>query len=292
LGDTYPDRPMDRGFEKCIWHKGWGLMSEIEYDNDYYKTRYLDSIETKYSDSYCTDLWFNKAMEWMDQMADKKQPFFTYVALNAPHGPFYSPKEDYKLYRPQVTDSATASFLGMISNIDRNIGRLDQWLSEKGLKENTLIVFMNDNGGTGGVKLYNAGMRDEKGSLYEGGHRAACFIRWPKGNLNKPGTVSYPSQIQDLLPTFIDLFDLKIKKAQFDGASLASVLKNPKVSDKRMFVVQYGGNERPEKYASCVVWDSWRFIGDKELYNLSKDPSTVKKLDKNNPGVWNTMKLF
>lgn len=292
LGDTYPDRPMDRGFEKCVWHKGWGLMSEIEYDNDYYKTRYLDSTETRYSDNYCTDLWFNKAMEWMDQIAAQKQPFFTYVALNAPHGPFYSPEEDYKLYRPQVPDSATASFLGMISNIDRNMGRLDQWLSKKGLKDNTLIIFMNDNGGTGGVKLYNAGMKAEKGSLYEGGHRAACFIRWPNGNLSKPGTVSYPSQIQDLLPTFIDLFDLKIPQVQFDGASLASVIKKPKVSDERMFVVQYGGNERPEKYACCVVFDHWRLVGENELYDLRADPGQMNNIAKTNPEVLKKMKSF
>lgn len=268
-------------------------MSEIEYDNDYYKTRYLDSIKTMNSDSYCTDLWFNKAMEWMDQMAEKKQPFFTYLALNAPHGPFYSPEEDYKLYRPQVADSSTASFLGMIASIDRNMDRLNQWLSKKGLKDNTLIVFMNDNGGTGGVKLYNAGMRGEKGSLYEGGHRASCFIRWQNGNLRKPGTVSYPSEIQDLLPTFIDLFHLKVnQKSRFDGASLKPVLESAKVSDKRMFVVQYGGDERPKKYDCCVVWDSWRLIGENELYDLNQDPGQKNNVAKVNPEVLKKMKAF
>ncbi len=293
LGDIYPDRPMDRGFEKCIWHKGWGLFSEIEYDNDYYKTRYLDSLDTKPSDSYCTDLWFNKSMEWMEEMADKKQPFFTYLALNAPHGPFHAPSEDFKFYSTQVNDSSTASFLGMISSIDRNMSRLDKWLMEKNLKDNTLIVFMNDNGGTGGVKLYNAGMRGEKGSNYEGGHRAACFIRWPDGHLGKPRTVSYASQIQDLLPTFIDLFGFKVTEdVRFDGESLVPVLRSENEAGSRMFVVQYGGNERPEKYFSCVVWDAWRLVGENELYNLDKDPAQEYNIAKYHPGVLIKMKTF
>lgn len=293
LGDTYPDRPMDRGFQKCVWHKGWGLLSEIEYDNDYYKTRYLDSLETKTSTSYCTDLWFNKAIEWMDDMAEKKQPFFTYLALNAPHGPWYSPEEDYKYYRTQVNDSATASYFGTIRNIDRNMERLEKWLTEKKLKDNTLIVFMNDNGGTGGVKLYNAGMRGEKASNYDGGHRAACFIRWPNGDFVKPHSVSYASEIQDILPTFIDLFDFKVNKNyHFDGKSLTPVLRSSKELDNRMFVVQYGGSVRPEKYFSCVVLDSWRLVGENELYNLDKDPGQEINRSKDFPEVLNKMKVF
>ena len=81
LGDNYPDRPMDRGFEKSIWFKGWGLLSEAEFDNDYYKTRYLDDIETKYSDKYCTDLWFDEAMKWMGEIAEKKQSGNSYSGV-------------------------------------------------------------------------------------------------------------------------------------------------------------------------------------------------------------------
>lgn len=293
LGNNYPDRPMDRGFQKCIWHKGWGLLSEIEYNNDYYNTRYLDSLETRHSNSYCTDLWFDKAIEWMDERIDKKQLFFTYLALNAPHGPFYSPVEDYKFYRPMVNDSSTASFFGMIRNIDHNMERLEKWLTEKKVKNNTLIVFMNDNGGTGGVKLYNSGMRGEKGSNYDGGHRAACFIRWHNGQFGNPRTVSYASEIQDLLPTFIDLFGFKIQENyHFDGESLAPLLRMNKESDNRMFVVQYGGNVRPEKYFSCVVWDSWRLVGQNELYDLSKDPGQENNLAHNYPTILLKMKNF
>ncbi len=293
LGDNYPDRPMDRGFQKCIWHKGWGLLSEAEYDNDYYETRYLDSLETKQSGEYCTNLWFNEAIEWMDRMAAQKQPFFTYLTLNAPHGPFHSPSQDYNFYRDQVSDSVTACFLGMIRNIDRNMGRLDKWLERSGLKSNTLLIFMNDNGGTGGVDLYNAGMRDKKGSNYEGGHRGACFMRWPDGNLGIPRTISFAAQIQDLLPTFIDLIGLESPVSYpFDGKSLVPLLKGNGTIEDRMFVVQYGGHLHPEKYFSCVVRDSWRLVGKSELYDISSDPGQKNNLSADYPEVTARMKAF
>lgn len=274
LGDVYPDRPMDRGFQKSIWTKGWGLLSETEFDNDYYKTRYQDSLEIKYSDKYCTDLWFDEAMKWMDGLNGQARPFFTYIALNAPHGPFYAPEEEAAKYRGKVADSATASFLGMVSNIDKNMAKLDEWLIKRNLKNNTIVIFMNDNGGTGGVKVYNAGMRGEKTSVYDGGHRAACFISWPGGSFGPARTIDYASNIQDLLPTFIDLLGMKLKKKQsFDGISLKRVLEQPgKHFDNRMFVVQYTGKEKPEKYFSCVVWDNWRLVNGNELYDISKDP--------------------
>ena len=290
LGDNYPDRPMDRGFQKCIWHKGWGLLSEIEYDNDYYETRYLDSLETKQSGEYCTNLWFNKSIEWMDEMAEKNQAFFTYLALNAPHGPFYSPAQDYNFYRYQVNDSATASFFGMIRNIDRNMARLDDWLEKTNLKKNTLVIFMTDNGGTGGVELYNAGMRDKKGSNYDGGHRAACFMRWPNGNFGDSRTVSSASQIQDLLPTFIDLFGLKLQNDyQFDGQSLKNVLFGEEANSNRMFVVQQG---IPVKFGGCVVRGSWRLVGENELYNMDNDPSQQKSVATNYPEIYSSMRSF
>ena len=275
LGDNYPDRPMDRGFEKCIWFKGWGLLSEAEYDNDYYQTRYLDSLKTVQSEKYCTDLWFDEAIKWMDKMTDENEPFFVYLPTNSPHGPFYALKDDYDYYKDKVKDSSAAEFLGMIKNIDKNFGRLDQWLTEKHIKNNTLIVLMNDNGGTGGVKVYNAGMRGKKGDYYDGGHRAACFIRWPDGDIGLPRTITYTSQIQDLLPTFIDLLHMKqAEKHHFDGKSLKQLILDPKLKSEsdRMFVVQYGGAVKPEKYQSCVVWNSWRLVGNDELYDISNDP--------------------
>lgn len=295
LGDNFPDRPMDRGFEKCIWFKGWGLLSEAEYDNDYYKTRYLDSLNVVQSEKYCTDLWFDEAIKWMDKMNEQEQPFFVYLPTNSPHGPFYALKDDYEYYKDKVEDSSAAAFFGMIKNIDKNFGRLDQWLTEKHLKNNTIIVLMNDNGGTGGVKVFNAGMKGKKGDYYEGGHRAACFIRWPAGGLSAPRTISYTSEVQDILPTFIDLLNLKIAPSNhFDGKSLKGLLLNPeeKSETDRMFVVQYGGAVRPEKYSSCVVWNSWRLVGNNELYDLDKDLGQQNNIANQYPELLNKMLAY
>jgi arylsulfatase A-like enzyme len=295
LGDNYPDRPMDRGFEKCIWFKGWGLLSEAEYDNDYYQTRYLDSLKTIQSNKYCTDLWFDEAMNWMDKMNNEHQLFFVYLPTNSPHGPFYALKDDYEFYKTKVKDSSTAEFFGMIKNIDKNLGRLDRWLEERHLKNNTLIVLMNDNGGTGGVNIYNAGMRGKKGDNYDGGHRAACFIRWPKGNLGSPRTVAYTSEIQDILPTFIDLLHLKVpRSAHFDGKSLKQVLLDPKVKyeSDRMVVVQYGGSVMPQKYYSCVLWNSWRLVGKDELYDISKDPGQQNNIAAQYPQILKKLSAY
>ena len=146
LGDTYPHRPFDRGFQRAVWHKGWGLASEIEYDNDYYYTRYLDQTEERYSDRFCTNLWFDQAMEWMGEQAGMGQPFFAYIALNTPHYPFHALGKDFAPYGDKVDDPLLAHFFGLIQNIDENFARLDTWLAETGIRDNTLIVFMNDNG--------------------------------------------------------------------------------------------------------------------------------------------------
>lgn len=292
LGDNYPDRPMDRGFEKALWIKGWGLLSEAEFDNDYYKTRYQDSLTWVQSDKYCTDLWFDTAMRWMEEKQDKGENFFTYIALNAPHGPFQAPKEDYLSYCHNV-DIKTAMFFGMIQNIDKNMARLDAWLEVRGLKENTMVVYMNDNGTAGGLDVYNANMREGKGSIYDGGHRAVCFVRWPGGNIGEPRTIDYISNVQDLLPTFIDLFDFNLNSShQFDGVSLKPILKGQDMDSERMIVIQQGNHVNPSKYNSSVAYGKWRLVRSNELYNLENDPGQQTNIADQYPEILNKMKAY
>lgn len=292
LGDHYPDRPMDRGFEKCVWFRGWGLLSESEFDDDYYRTRYLDSLRPVSSDQYCTDLWFDKAMEWMDHIRKQEAPFFIYLATNAPHGPLYAPKKDFLYYKNQGVDPKTAKFFGMIRDIDRNVGKLDRWLEKTHLRNNTLLIFMNDNGGTAGVKIYNAGMRGQKGSLYDGGHRAVCFISWPAGHLLTARALSGLSEVQDIFPTCLDLCGLNPPAQKLDGISLAPVLRGKEADTNRKFVVQYGGSDRPRRYESCVLQGYWRLVGKKELYNVSSDPGETKNIADKFPDKVNDLLQF
>jgi len=296
LGDSYPHRPMDRGFQRVVWHKGWGLASEIEYDNDYYYTRYYDEMEVKYSDRFCANLWFDKAMEWMDEQIDNEQPFFTYLALNTPHSPFHSLEKDFQKYKDKVKDPNVAHFFGLISNADQNYARLDRWMADRKIRDNTIIVYMNDNGTSKGDRIFNAGMRGKKGSGYDGGHRAICFIRWPNGEFGKPRTIDYPSCISDILPTMVDLLDFTVPPtgSKFDGVSLKPVLINPdKTYEDRKLIVQFGGRQRPEKYfRSCVVWDHWRLNGEGELYDLSKDPGQENDVSAQFPKITRELKAY
>ncbi len=287
LGDNYPHRPMDRGFMKTVWTKGWGLLSEVEFDNDYYKTRYLDSLEVKLSSKYCTDLWFDEAMAWMEESLLNEVPFFTYIATNTPHGPFLSPEADLAFFRAKGLDEKTSQFLGMVRNIDHNMERLENFLIKKGIQRNTIILFLTDNGGTGGVELFNAGMRGMKGEYYEGGHRAALLMRWISGPIPANFSVVNSCDVQDILPTLVDLLSLKMaSRKDLDGQSLMPLMNGSRIGTRdRMLVIQYGGNHRPVKHAACVIWGRWRLVGLDELYDIHSDPGQSLNLADKQPKV-------
>lgn len=289
LGDNYPHRPMDRGFQEAVWHLGWGITSTPDYwNNDYFDDHFRHNDEVRQYPGYCTDVFFAEAQKWIQKCATQRQPFFLYLPLNAPHGPFYVPdryKQPYKHLAPDV-----AGFFGMIANLDENVGKLDETIREAGLRDNTVLIFLTDNGGTGGISVYNAGMRGAKASLYEGGHRAVCFVRWPAGGLRPPGDVPDLTQVQDLLPTLVELCGLETdENARFDGLSLARLLRGermPELADRHL-VVQFGGlvESQPAKWDSAVMWNRWRLVYGRELYDLKTDPAQKEDVAAKHPDV-------
>ncbi|NQU23197.1 MAG: arylsulfatase [Candidatus Nealsonbacteria bacterium] len=294
LGDNHPHRPQDRGFEETVYHLGWGITSTPDYwNNDYFDDYFRHNGKIEKYAGYCTDVWFNEATRWIKQCHENQQPFFAYIPTNAPHGPFYVPNEYREPYKDQ--EHGAASFFGMIANIDENMARLDAMLEKTGLADNTILIFMTDNGGTGGIKVFNAAMRGAKGSYYEGGHRVPFFLRWPGGGLRKPGDVDALTRGQDLLPTLIDLCGLeKPASADFHGVSLARLLygkRQPELSE-RMQVVQYGGlvNTNPQKWESAVLWNQWRLVHGKELYDVKADPSQKNDVAAAHPDVVEKMR--
>jgi arylsulfatase len=282
LGHDYPDRPMDRGFDKAVWFKGYGLNSEIEFDNDYVNPRYLDDLTEKRASKYCTDLWFDEAMAWMGRQSAAGKPFFTYIATNAPHMPLWPPDSHAKLYEGKVPAQA-AAFFAMIANFDDNIGRLDQWLKDNRLFEDTILVFLTDNGGTAGRTVFNAGLRDSKASNYDGGHRVPCFVRWPAGGFDRNLEVKTPTQVQDILPTVLELAEVRAD-AKFDGTSLVPLLRKRTLPD-RMLIVQYGARLRPAKYDGSVIWNQWRLQRGTELYDIEADRAQQRNVAADHPDV-------
>jgi len=294
LGDNSPHRPEDRGFQHTLYHLGWGITSTPDYwANDYFDDFFRENGVTRQFSGYCTDVWFKEATGWIRQCQKRGKPFFAYISTNAPHGPFYAPAEFKQPYAE--LDRDTKGFFAMIGNLDANIARLDRTLADLGLRENTIFIFMTDNGGTGGIRVYNAGMRGAKASYYDGGHRVPFYLRWPGGNLRPAGPIDAMTHSTDVLPTLIDLCGLDAPKAaRFHGLSLAPLLRGQQQPElgKRMVVVQYGGLDptHPQAWDTAVLWNKWRLVGGKELYDVAADAGQEKDLAVAHPNVVRKMR--
>jgi len=299
LGDNYPFRPQDRGFDEVLVHKGGGVGNTPDYwGNDYFDDTYFRNGKPENFNGYCTDVWFAEAMKFIEK--NKRRPFFCYLPTNAPHWPYRVADKYSKAYEGK---GVNANFYGMIANIDENMGRLMKKLKGLGIEDNTILIFMTDNGTSAGHKGdrgYNAGMRGNKGDAYDGGHRVPCFIRWPGGGIKAEVDIDQITAHIDLLPTLIELCALKKPTGvRFDGASLVPLLKG---SDRtwpgRTLITDSQRIEHPKKWRkSAVMTDHWRLINGKELYDMKADPGqknnvankyheVVKKLRRNYEDWW------
>ena len=282
LGHAYPYRPIDRGFDDSFGVGDGGLGTANDYwGNDRVNDHYQHNGEWEFAEGYCNDRFFDKAMSFMKR--EKNNPFFVYLASNAPHGPFSFPVEWDNPYRGRVKGKApwgsTADFFCSIARIDYNIGRLRKFLEDEKLAENTILIFLTDNGssGAGSVSVWNAGMRGGKGSLYEGGHRVPCFVHWPRAGWTRKRVVRELTSCTDILPTLKDLCGLKDpgrKLNPLDGISVAPLLRGEKVEWPSRTLISHvqNGTSCPKKWKnSVVINDGWRLINGNQLYNVKKD---------------------
>jgi len=289
LGDNYPFRPQERGFDESLIHHGGGIGQGIDYwGNDYFDDTYFRNGKPERFKGYCTDVWFDEAMKFIE--TNKERSFFCYLPTNAAHGPFFVAERYSKPYKDKGLKSSLAAFYGMITNIDENMGRLMSRLSELGLADNTILVFMTDNGGepAGYAARYNAGMRGFKGSQYDGGHRVPCFIRWPGGGLEGGRDVGRLTAHIDLLPTLIELCSLKRPAGvKFDGLSLASLLTGGGANwAERILVTDSQRVDHPIKWRqSATMTDRWRLIDGRKLYDMKTDPGQKNDISEKHPEV-------
>ena len=288
LGDNYPFRPQDRGFQEVLVHGGGGVgQTPDHWGNDYFDDTYWHNGAPQKCAGYCTDVWFDAAMRFIEENRD--QPFFAYLATNAPHAPYNVPERYSSLYTGK--DVPNANFYGMIANIDENMGRLLGKLKALGLEENTILIFMTDNGTAAGYqrgKGFNAGMRGTKGSEYDGGHHVPCFIRWPAGGLVGGRDVTRLTAHVDLLPTLIAACGLPTPAGvQFDGASLLPLLQGRDAGwPDRTLVTDSQRIEHPEKWRQCAVMtDRWRLVNGRELYDIRADRGQKNDISAEHPDV-------
>lgn len=293
LGDSYPHRPIDKGFQESVYHLGWGqLLSTPEFDWPLIDGRYFhNGVEKRYQ-GHCTDFWFDSAMAWMKERKQKGEPFLCYLPTNAPHAPYIDLEEYIAPYRGK----GPAGFFGMIAHLDKRFGDLERFLAEEKLRDDTIVIFMTDNGGTAGVNLYNAGLRGRKTEYYEGGHRVPCWVRWPGGKLGSPRDITTPTQNTDLLPTLCELCGVTppqwaASDEMYHGVSLAGLLRgSQKDLPDRKLVVQYG--QIIKKFDACVLWGKWRLVKGEELYDIEADRGQKMNVAGQHPDVVKAMRDY
>ncbi len=314
LGDNAPHRPQDRGFQDVLWHRCGGIGQASDYwGNDYFDDTYeragVGNMQGRFQkfEGYCTDVWFREGLRFVERNKDK--PFFLYLALNAPHGPYRVPPEWAQPYEDRE-EVSNPNFLGMVANIDHNMGLLRKRLAELALADNTILVFMTDNGTSAGARFdgldseavsgFNAGMRGRKSSIYDGGHRVPFFIHWPRGGLTGGRDIDTLSAHIDVLPTLADLCGIPVPEGyEPDGISLKPLLDGSEDPwPRKHHVIQYHGGAgagalpaQPLAH-SVVLTERWRLVNQngQYLYDMQVDPAQRQDVSREYPEVVNRLR--
>ncbi len=301
LGENYPFRPQDRGFREVLVHGGGGVGSNPGYwGNDYFDDTFVHNGEFEKYNGYCNTVWFTEAVEYIRKNRDK--PFFCYVSTNVPHAPLRVDEAYVEPYKDQVSDRL-AHYYGMVSKVDEDIAMLLEEVKDMGLEENTILIFMTDNGPcpwfggividfeTGFVKEgYSADMRGGKIWGYENAHRVPFFMRWPAGGIGGGRDIKALSAHIDLMPTLVDLCKLTTpENLKYDGQSLAPLLKGEVESwpERTLFVhnqrVEYPVKDKEYQ----VLTEKWRLVKREkdELYDIKADPGQREDMAAAHPDV-------
>ena len=318
LGDNYPFRPSEQGFDESLIHLAGGIGQVGDFTN-YYKgnTSYFDPILWKNNkknqyDGYCSDIFAENAVKFIEK--NKNKPFFCYLSFNAPHTPLQVPKKYYDMYKdldPEVgfMDESLASKMsekdkedarriyGMVTNIDDNVGKVLNKLTELGIEEETIIIFMTDNGPQ--QFRYNSNMKGLKGTVYNGGTRVPFYIKYAEKFKNSK-VISRMSAHIDILPTILELCNLKIPSdRKIDGQSLVPLINSKPFNDRHLF--SYWTRRFPEKYINMSIQnDNYKLVGnndyngkikDFELYDLIADPLESKNVINQNIEIAKSFKI-
>lgn len=321
LGDNYPMRPQDQGFDYTLNHLSGGIgqygdwPNTLKKDSSYFNPVLWKNGKQYQSKGYCTDVFTEAAIEFVEE--NKKDPFFLYLSFNAPHAPLQLPKEYYDMYKdidpdagfdkdgrpfPNVTPHSKENarkVYGMISNIDDNLGLLFQKLKELKLDENTLVIFMTDNGPQ--HPRYVGGMRGKKGSVFQGGVRVPSFWCFPK-KFKNPRDIMNPAHHYDILPTLAEFCGVELPKyLNIEGRSLLPLLTNKTKELPEKFIHRYWHRSSPVKYKNVSTRKgNLKLVGrgkdsmgqdQFELFDLSQDPYEQNDISEKNKQKTQDLKI-
>jgi len=300
LGDNYPSRPSDQGFDESLIHLAGGIGQVGDFTNYFKKdTSYFDPIlwhnnEQKPYQGYCSDIFTENAIEFIEK--NKNNPFFCYLSFNAPHNPLQVPDEYYQIYKNidptegidpnlipnekinEQTKENTRKVYAMVTNIDDNLKKLFTKVEELGIKENTIVIFMTDNGPQ--HARYVAGMKGRKTSVYNGGIRVPFYFRYPD-EFSGDKEVDQMTAHIDLLPTLSKLCGTRIPEdRKIDGRNFIPSIEG-KIQPERSFF-SYWTRKYPELFNNIALQrGQFKLVGktdyDSEiekfqLYDTNKDP--------------------
>ena len=300
LGDNYPSRPSDQGFDESLIHLAGGMGQVGDFTNYFKKdTSYFDPIlwhnnEQKPYKGYCSDIFTENAIEFIEK--NKNNPFFCYLSFNAPHNPLQVPDEYYQAYKtldptdgidPELipnekisekTKDNTRKVYAMVTNIDDNLKKLFNKVDELGIKDNTIVIFMTDNGPQ--HARYVAGMKGRKSSVYNGGIRVPFFLRFPAMFSGNQEVNQITAHI-DLLPTLSKLCNVEMPRdRKIDGRSFIPSINSEKLPERSFF--SYWTRKYPELYNNIALQRGhFKLIGKTdynspienfELYDTYHDP--------------------
>lgn len=319
LGDNYPMRPGDQGFEESLVHAGGGLCQPAgPPENTYFNPSLLHNGKRVKTTGYCSDVYTDAAIRFIGE--HREEPFFVYLPFNCPHGPYQVAEKYSKPYEdlgmkpedfPAVEGGHpvksipgnTAAVYGMVQNVDENLGRLFGKLDELGLTNNTIVIFLTDNGPNGA--RYNAGMRARKGSVYEGGVRTCFFIRWP-AKLEAGRKVDRIAAHIDVTPTLLEACGASVPEGvKLDGRSILPLLEGRGVDwPDRTLYFQWHGGDAPVRYrAFSARSQDYKLVHAGsvepgvdpkdvpfELFDMRSDPLETKDVASERPEVLRRMR--
>lgn len=314
LGDNYPYRPNDQGFDESLIHPSGGMgqvgdvFNYFNYDRSYFDPKVLKNGEWVDTEGYVSDIFTDGAIEFLQ--TNQERPFFLYLSFNAPHTPLQLPEDYYERYADLTFDASRypqqgRSFMplrdrdiedarrvyGMVNNIDDNVGRLWAELDQLNLTDNTLIIFLTDNGPQ--QPRYVGGLRGRKGSVYEGGIRVPFFMHWP-GQFAEDQEIDVTAAHIDVVPTLLNLIGHPVPD-NLDGQNLLPTLDGQQVdwADRPLFF--YWQRGLPEPYRNVAVRQGdYKLVGhvgadadaeELELFDLAQDPYEETNLNTERPEV-------
>lgn len=290
LGDNYPMRPNDQGFQESLVHKGGGIgqPSDPPGGDSYFDSVLYRNGEAVKTEGYCTDVFADAAVEFIRR--SNGQPFFAYLATNAPHTPLEIEDRYVKPYLDMGLDETTAKIYGMVENVDENMGKLLAALKANGLEEDTVVIFLTDNGPQ--QNRYNAGLRGRKGQVYDGGIRVPFYIRygskWTAG-----GQIGRMAAHIDILPTLAELCGAEAPQdRKIDGRSLVPLLNgNEDGWEDRTIYLQWHRGDEPEPHRNAAArGDRYKLVNGGELYDLKNDPRELNDIAASHPQIVEKMR--